>query len=88
VDGGWVASEDDERGRAARGRRGGVKIGAHTITHPDLSQLDYAACQEEISGSRRELEDLLGASIKTFVYPFCDRGLAARAAVEDAGFQR
>jgi peptidoglycan/xylan/chitin deacetylase (PgdA/CDA1 family) len=65
----------------------GVEIGAHTITHPDLSRLDYEACVEEVNGSRRELEGRLGVSVRTFAYPFCRYGPAARAAVECAGFE-
>ena len=30
----------------------GVEIGAHSVTHPDLSRLDYAACLREITESR------------------------------------
>jgi peptidoglycan/xylan/chitin deacetylase (PgdA/CDA1 family) len=65
----------------------GVEIGAHTITHPDLSRLTYDACLDEVDGSRRELERLLGVSVRTFAYPFCRYGPAARAAVESAGFE-
>ncbi|HET7127688.1 MAG TPA: polysaccharide deacetylase family protein [Gaiellaceae bacterium] len=66
---------------------GGVEIGAHTITHPDLSRLAYDACLHEMDGSRRELENLLAVSVKTFAYPFCRYGPAARLAVERAGFE-
>jgi peptidoglycan/xylan/chitin deacetylase (PgdA/CDA1 family) len=65
----------------------GIEIGAHTITHPDLSQLDYDACLDEVEGSRSELERLLGVSVRTFAYPYCRYGPAARAAVERAGFK-
>jgi peptidoglycan/xylan/chitin deacetylase (PgdA/CDA1 family) len=64
----------------------GIEIGAHTVTHPDLSQLDYARCLDEIGGSRRDLEGILNARVTTFAYPFCRYGPAARAAVEAAGF--
>lgn len=64
----------------------GIEIGAHTVTHPDLSLLDYDSCLDEVDGSRRELERLLGVAVKTFAYPFCRYGPAARAAVESAGF--
>jgi peptidoglycan/xylan/chitin deacetylase (PgdA/CDA1 family) len=64
----------------------GIEIGAHTITHPDLSKLDYARCLEEVGGSRRELERILDTHVTTFAYPFCRYGPAARTAVETAGF--
>jgi peptidoglycan/xylan/chitin deacetylase (PgdA/CDA1 family) len=65
----------------------GIEIGAHTVTHPDLSELDYVRCLQEICGSRRELERMLDVPVTTFAYPFCRYGPAARAAVEAAGFE-
>jgi peptidoglycan/xylan/chitin deacetylase (PgdA/CDA1 family) len=64
----------------------GIEIGAHTITHPDLSQLDYVTCLDEIRGSRLDLERILKVRVTTFAYPFCRYSPAARAAVEAAGF--
>jgi len=83
VSGARMMNEEELREVAAAG----VEIGAHTITHPDLSRLGYDACFEEVDGSRRELERLLGRSVKTFAYPFCRYGPAARTAVERAGFE-
>lgn len=65
----------------------GVEIGAHSVTHPDLSRLDYAACLREITESREVLERLLGMPVRTFAYPFCRYGPAALRAVRDAGFE-
>jgi peptidoglycan/xylan/chitin deacetylase (PgdA/CDA1 family) len=78
-----MMNEDELREVAATG----LEIGAHTITHPDLSRLDYDTCLGEITGSRRELERLLSVSVKTFAYPYCRYGPAARAAVERAGLE-
>lgn len=64
----------------------GIEIGAHSITHPDLSQLDYEACLREISESRQTLERLIGVPVRTFAYPFCRYGPSALAAVRAAGF--
>jgi peptidoglycan/xylan/chitin deacetylase (PgdA/CDA1 family) len=63
----------------------GWEIGAHTRTHADLSRLDYEACRAEISGSRQALEQITGAPVQTFAYPFGRYGPAALAAVRDAG---
>lgn len=65
---------------------GGWEIGAHTVTHPDLSQLDYESCFREVSESRLELERLLGVPVRTFAYPFCKYTSDASAAVREAGF--
>jgi peptidoglycan/xylan/chitin deacetylase (PgdA/CDA1 family) len=64
----------------------GWELGAHTVNHPDMSQLDRAACLREVSGSRATLEDLTGAPVRTFAYPFCLYGAAALEAVAEAGF--
>jgi peptidoglycan/xylan/chitin deacetylase (PgdA/CDA1 family) len=63
----------------------GWEIGAHTITHPDMSNLSYQECLAEITESRRMLEELTGAAVKTFAYPFGNYGPAALAASRDSG---
>jgi peptidoglycan/xylan/chitin deacetylase (PgdA/CDA1 family) len=64
----------------------GFEIGAHSVTHPDLSQLDYESCLRELTESRRTLERVVGAPVRTFAYPFCRYGPAALAAVRASGF--
>lgn len=48
----------------------GFTIGAHTQTHVDLGTVAGAHAQREIHGSRRDLEDRLGAPVDLFAYPF------------------
>lgn len=64
----------------------GWELGAHTVTHPDLSKLGYDECLDEMRRSREHLEELTGAPVRTFAYPFCRYGPAALAAARDAGF--
>jgi peptidoglycan/xylan/chitin deacetylase (PgdA/CDA1 family) len=64
----------------------GFELGAHSVTHPDLSILDFAGCLREVGESKRALERLLGAEVRTFAYPFCRYGPAAVEAVRAAGF--
>jgi peptidoglycan/xylan/chitin deacetylase (PgdA/CDA1 family) len=64
----------------------GFEVGAHTVTHPDLSRLDFESCLREMSDSRQALERLLGVRVRTFAYPYCHYGSAALAAVRAAGF--
>lgn len=66
--------------------RTGLEIGAHTVTHPDMSLLDHEACRREMAASRDELEALTGRPVRTFAYPFCRYGPAAIAAARDVGF--
>jgi peptidoglycan/xylan/chitin deacetylase (PgdA/CDA1 family) len=61
------------------------ELGAHTMTHPDLSTLDYGACRAEIEQSRIALEELGGVPVETFAYPFGRYGPEAIAATRDSG---
>lgn len=65
---------------------GFIDIGAHTVTHPQLSLLDDAGQRGEIEGSRRACEELVGRPIDTFAYPFGDFDDSAAASVRDCGF--
>jgi peptidoglycan/xylan/chitin deacetylase (PgdA/CDA1 family) len=65
-------------------------IGAHTRTHPSLARLPAAAQWEEIGGSRRALEELVGSAVTTFSYPFGKPGDYTAETVEmvrRAGFE-
>ena len=48
----------------------GIAFGAHTLTHPDLTQLDDAQIERELRDSQAIIADALGADITTFAYPF------------------
>ncbi len=65
----------------------GWEIGAHTITHPDLSKLDYDSCRTEIEGSVRALERIAGVKVWTLAYPFGRYGTAAVNAARDVGLR-
>lgn len=51
-------------------RRCGMFFGSHTMTHPELKTLPAYRMEEEIGGSKKELEDRLGEVIATFSLPF------------------
>lgn len=63
----------------------GWEIGSHTVTHADLSRLDYESCRREIDESCKVLESLTGEPVQTLAYPFGHHGAVAVAAVRDAG---
>ena len=65
----------------------GHQIGAHTCTHPRLSQLSEAQAKEEISASRKKLEDRFGVLIEHFAYPYGDYNPATIELVREAGFK-
>ena len=48
----------------------GIRFGSHTITHPQLSTLATSAVAQEISQSKRTIENELGTAVESFAYPF------------------
>ena len=66
-----------------------VEIGAHTLTHPQLSALGPDAQREEIRGSRAALEETVGTTVTSFAYPYgarSDYTSETVALVAEAGF--
>lgn len=49
--------------------KNGITIGAHTKSHPILSQVDQRTAREEICGSRRILEERFNSAVHFFSYP-------------------
>ena len=49
--------------------RAGMGVGAHTMGHPILAELDRASARREIVDSRRVLQGITGAKIELFAYP-------------------
>lgn len=65
----------------------GLELGAHTVTHPDLSRLDAEACLKEMTESKDAVEEITGEPVRTFAYPFGHYGPAAMQAARAAGFE-
>jgi peptidoglycan/xylan/chitin deacetylase (PgdA/CDA1 family) len=63
----------------------GWELGGHTMTHADLSLLDYDGCRQEIGQGVAELERIASSPVQTFAYPFGRYGQAALRAVNDIG---
>jgi peptidoglycan/xylan/chitin deacetylase (PgdA/CDA1 family) len=86
----WMAPESGARMMTVDELRelaaAGVEIGAHTVSHPDLSRLGFDECLREMRESRDELERMLGVEVRTFAYPSCRYGPAAVEAARAAGF--
>ena len=68
-------------------RDGGVEIGAHSVTHPDLSKLGYEAALSELAESKAVLEAILEASVEVAAYPFGRATDETIRACRDAGFR-
>lgn len=68
----------------------GMEVGSHSRTHPVLARLDADGLAAEISGSRRDLEEILGHPPRTFSYPYGSRRTfdpRVEAAVRTAGYE-
>jgi peptidoglycan/xylan/chitin deacetylase (PgdA/CDA1 family) len=48
----------------------GIHFGSHTVTHPQLRQLDAAAIRSEIGDSKQKIEEKLGRAVDSFAYPY------------------
>jgi peptidoglycan/xylan/chitin deacetylase (PgdA/CDA1 family) len=65
--------------------RAGLELGAHSVSHPDLSALGREACRREVEESVAAVAAIAGVPVRTFAYPFCAYGDDAVAAVREAG---
>lgn len=66
--------------------RKGHEVGAHTATHPLLTQEDADSLVREITGCKTDLEAVLAAEIRSFCYPNGDVDDRVALAVRAAGF--
>lgn len=64
----------------------GMEVGAHSRTHPRLTECTDAQLNDEISGSKHDLEALLGAPVTQFCYPYGDLDERVVAATRRAGY--
>ncbi|MFA5927325.1 MAG: polysaccharide deacetylase family protein [Patescibacteria group bacterium] len=65
----------------------GIEIGAHTVTHPDLSKISEESAKKEIFESKSQLENLLGTTIVTFCYPSGKYNDSIEALTKEAGYK-
>ena len=77
-----ILTEDELRALAAAG----VEIGAHTVTHPDLTTLPYDSARSELAESGEELRRITGGQVEVAAYPYGRANDETRAACRDAGF--
>ncbi len=64
----------------------GMSFGAHTRTHPSLTDIPPDQLSSEICGARADLAAVLPTSISLFAYPYGEYNDAVSAGVEEAGF--
>jgi peptidoglycan/xylan/chitin deacetylase (PgdA/CDA1 family) len=78
-----VATAETVRALADRG----VRLGAHSRTHPMLTRLDPKEAAGELSGSKADLEELIGGRVGIFAFPYGDFNDAIVEIARQAGYQ-
>ena len=64
----------------------GMEVGAHSRTHPRLTGCTDAELQDEIAGSKADLENLIGQPVTQFCYPYGDLDERVAAITRQAGY--
>jgi peptidoglycan/xylan/chitin deacetylase (PgdA/CDA1 family) len=67
-----------------------ITIGAHTLTHPNLRNVSDSTLIEELSLSKKWLEEITGKSVDYFAYPFGGEkevGKRETLATKECGFK-
>jgi peptidoglycan/xylan/chitin deacetylase (PgdA/CDA1 family) len=67
-------------------RRPSVELGAHSVRHRYLDELDHRELTAEIGGSKAQLEDMAQVGVDSFAYPHGAYDARAREAVISAGY--
>jgi peptidoglycan/xylan/chitin deacetylase (PgdA/CDA1 family) len=65
----------------------GVEIGAHSVDHVRLDELEYADTLDQLRRSRAVLEDLLGKPVRSMAYPYGRAREQTIRAAEEAGYE-
>ncbi|MFB6491369.1 MAG: polysaccharide deacetylase family protein [Thermoproteus sp. AZ2] len=82
----------DAQGLAAVGRdnlRGIAKaheIGSHTVSHADLTKLPDDRIMEELTNSKRALEEAAGVDVTSFAYPYGKYDERVKGLVKASGY--
>jgi peptidoglycan/xylan/chitin deacetylase (PgdA/CDA1 family) len=64
----------------------GIEIGAHSVSHPNLTLETPASVRQEMQISKKTLENIISAPINGFAYPAGWKNADAVAAVQESGF--
>lgn len=68
-------------------QRAGMTIASHSRTHPDLTKVSDAQLNDEIAGSRQDLQKTLGTNTDLFAYPYGAWNKRVAATARRAGYR-
>ena len=64
----------------------GISFGAHSVTHPILTNLPLQQARTEIMQSKKDIEEKLGQAVTTFAYPYGNYNAKIIALLREIGF--
>jgi peptidoglycan/xylan/chitin deacetylase (PgdA/CDA1 family) len=64
----------------------GMEVGAHSRTHPHLTELPPEEAEAEVRGCKDDLEERVGREVTQFCYPYGAHDARLAATVRSAGF--
>lgn len=65
----------------------GQRLGSHSVNHRNLASIGEPQAWEEISASKKQLEDRFGVEVSDFCYPYGGYNARVRDLVEKAGYR-
>lgn len=65
-----------------------VKIGSHTVTHPNLVEISPQQARNELADSKQQLEVVLGCSVEEFALPHGAYNEVVLAMAQEVGYKR
>ena len=63
-----------------------ITIGAHTVSHPFLTQCDDESLRQELTESKHYLEEIIDQPVNTFAYPTGDYDARVARTVQQVGY--
>lgn len=66
----------------------GYEVGSHSCTHRDLTRLTASVLEEELTRSKKMLEDITGVEVDALSFPFGRYNRATAEAAFEAGYRR
>lgn len=64
-----------------------VTIGSHTMNHVPLGWSRVRRARDEVTASKKRLEQVLGATVECFAYPYGRHNVVTRRMVAEAGYR-
>ena len=85
----WDAGDERlmDRSQVRDWLQAGHSIGAHSVTHPHLTQIPEERAREEIKAAKFRLEDGFGFPVEHFCYPYGDFNERIAALAREAGYR-